>query len=603
MASLKISDSAFGDLGVTIVEAIDLQLISQQLSSLLGMTYQYDSLDVSEVTRPGLSVQGLGLAGSVVTVGSFGLFDPQAPVTGFSALGLSANTIAAQGLSYAIRAADILANEEETVLSFDAALNTVDFSGTGTAPIEVSVTETGQFDDPGSDFPYRGFQVIGNAGDNLFYGNHISNQSYYGSDAFFAGEGNDTIHGGFGSELLEGGAGDDLLFGDQGDDLLLGHLQGDASGAGEDVLYGGAGFDELVAGAGNDALFAGEDNDTLTGGAGRDRFYAVENYDIPTGQVIFDIEAGPLPVFVTTGESIADSADFQNTVTDFVAGTDTLVLAIDDSLAQVGSAVEFEQVNVDGASGRELTFTVSDNGVPVDEVALLDTQAAVTAGDVLVQVLQSDLVLDQDLDHELSFPMNNGFEALSFEVRYTEASQSNALDGIDRFEALQVELPGAAQAGPHAGQDKFDLRALEVDFGPEAIEDILFSTGEDYGSFIFEDFEEGDPPLEDFFFDAEAGVDRALHVEAIDYYNAGSATAIAAYVDADGNGDYDAGTDLTFIVESLLDDEGSFYGEFNPLTAQDLYNDSGDGSGTGIFIFNDEQNDLWFNDLPPEPQP
>ncbi|NEO84420.1 MAG: hypothetical protein F6J87_09225 [Spirulina sp. SIO3F2] len=95
------------------------------------------------------------------------------------------------------------------------------------------------------------------------------------------GAGNDILTGTSKSVTLDGGSGNDTLTGSSQDDILMG-------GAGNDTLSGGGGVDVLLGGAGND---------TLTGGSGAD-------------------------VFVLGSGS--------NTITDFLSGTDKIVIDTSD---------------------------------------------------------------------------------------------------------------------------------------------------------------------------------------------------------------------------------------------------------------------------------
>jgi Ca2+-binding RTX toxin-like protein len=78
--------------------------------------------------------------------------------------------------------------------------------------------------------------------------------------------------------------------------------------AGANKLSGLAGNDSLVGNAGNDQLFGGLGNDKLTGGTGSDRF-------------VFDTKLGSTNL---------------DTVTDFIKGTDKIVLD-DDIFAKLGT--------------------------------------------------------------------------------------------------------------------------------------------------------------------------------------------------------------------------------------------------------------------------
>ena len=130
--------------------------------------------------------------------------------------------------------------------------------------------------------------VTGNRAANRLEGNAGSDWlgGEAGRDQLLGGAGADSLHGNEGADLLVGGGGRDTLLGGERRDRLHGI-------SGDDRLDGGAGDDALLGGFGDNVLLGGEGHDRLSGGLGADRF-------------VFD--AG------------------QDTVTDFDAGRDTLVL-------------------------------------------------------------------------------------------------------------------------------------------------------------------------------------------------------------------------------------------------------------------------------------
>lgn len=98
---------------------------------------------------------------------------------------------------------------------------------------------------------------------------------------FFGGVGNETVLGGALSDLLQARGGSDLLSGGAGDDFLYGNIGGFIADAGTDTMTGGTGSDRFG--------FEGLSNLTESPpGAGRDK------------------------------------------ITDFVAGTDKILLAVED---------------------------------------------------------------------------------------------------------------------------------------------------------------------------------------------------------------------------------------------------------------------------------
>lgn len=145
-----------------------------------------------------------------------------------------------------------------------------------------------------------------------------------GNDTIRGLGGNDTLNGAEGNDDLDGGDGNDYLIGGAGDDTLQGGMNADTleGGAGNDVLRGGKGFDSIDGGDGNDTIYSGLGQDTLTGGAGAD-------------------------VFVLRGEDPNFPGALKApTITDFVAGTDTI--AIEGATADEITAALTAQTTVDG---------------------------------------------------------------------------------------------------------------------------------------------------------------------------------------------------------------------------------------------------------------
>ncbi|MBD2195080.1 MULTISPECIES: RHS repeat-associated core domain-containing protein [Calothrix] len=162
-----------------------------------------------------------------------------------------------------------------------------------------------------------------------------------GTDALYGEAGNDTLDGGVDRDRLEGGDGNDILRGGAGDDNDERLVAGVKYGG----LYGDAGNDQLFGDAGNDWLAGGAGNDTLTGGTGIDKF-------------VFDI-----------GTAFTTSAMGSDRITDFVTGTDKIVLdkttftALTTSAGSNLNASEFAVINestngatVAGASIARMVF-------------------------------------------------------------------------------------------------------------------------------------------------------------------------------------------------------------------------------------------------------
>lgn len=139
----------------------------------------------------------------------------------------------------------------------------------------VSITEEGDFSDPGGEEPAAGNDSLTGTerGDVLFGGG--------GNDTLIGLEGPDTLNGELGSDRLEGGGNNDILNGGADDDLLIAGegrdtLVGDS---GNDDLQGEGGFDLLEGGTGNDSLNGGNGDDTLVGGSGTDVLVESGNVD------------------------------------------------------------------------------------------------------------------------------------------------------------------------------------------------------------------------------------------------------------------------------------------------------------------------------------
>jgi Ca2+-binding RTX toxin-like protein len=172
-----------------------------------------------------------------------------------------------------------------------------------------------------------------------------------GNDTLSGGDGDDVLDGGRGADVLNGGAGSDtasyvsadagvtadlshsaMNAGDAAGDRYLSienlkgsnhadNLTGDQrnnmldGGAGDDRLAGGSGSDTLIGGEGHDWLDGGAWKDVLTGGAGNDRFY------------------------------FANAADAGDTITDFQAGHDKIVLSAEGFGIAPNQHVAFESTD------------------------------------------------------------------------------------------------------------------------------------------------------------------------------------------------------------------------------------------------------------------
>ena len=153
-----------------------------------------------------------------------------------------------------------------------------------------------------------------------------------GDDSIDAGAGSDYINGNAGADDLDGGADSDRIFGGMGDDTIVG-----GTGDGNDSVNGNKGDDDISGGAGDDSLRGGADDDTVSGG---------DDDDIVQGDLGDDSLSGDAGIDLLTGGDGADTFAFADgdaglpgssglvdTITDFTAGTDFIVIAGHDAPA------------------------------------------------------------------------------------------------------------------------------------------------------------------------------------------------------------------------------------------------------------------------------
>ena len=204
-------------------------------------------------------------------------------------------------------------------------------------------------------------QIFGNQGDDVLNGDT-------GTDRIFGGQGSDTVIGGAGRDFIEGNRETDLLFGLDGNDIIRGNL-------GNDLVFGGNGDDILDGNRNSDQVFGGDGNDMLDGGtvtAGE------ENIDILTGG---------------NGNDVFSLRPANNTltITDYVDGTDTFTIVVDD---------------------------------PLDPVVLANTGLPVTAADITAQVVGTNT--------ELTFIDNDGnLQTIAVLQDFTDATLIDPTDFVD----------------------------------------------------------------------------------------------------------------------------------------------------------------------------
>ena len=150
-----------------------------------------------------------------------------------------------------------------------------------------------------------------------------------GLDIIDGGNGNDLLFADFGlfngstytrqaknttfAETINGGEGNDTIHGEDGDDLLSGD-------AGNDIIYGYQGADAIDGGGGSDTIDGGGGSDTMTGGTGADTFkYYYE-------------------------------ASFGDNITDFVSGTDHIIIDAGADIQNIGQLAQGVQQSIETSS-------------------------------------------------------------------------------------------------------------------------------------------------------------------------------------------------------------------------------------------------------------
>lgn len=139
---------------------------------------------------------------------------------------------------------------------------------------------------------------------------------YMPNNIIKSGAGYNILTGGLNADTLTGGTGIDTLMAGAGDDSLAG-------GANNDSLDGGIGNDMLDGGDGLDTLIGGEGTDVLTGGAGADKF----SYLSATDAALLRKLSGSPDAVTGASQTVAPNMSSMDIITDFVSGTDKIVLS------------------------------------------------------------------------------------------------------------------------------------------------------------------------------------------------------------------------------------------------------------------------------------
>ena len=253
-------------------------------------------------------------------------------------------------------------------------------------------------------------------------------------DLINGGLGNDTIRGLGGNDTLNGAEGDDSIDGGDGNDYLIG-------GAGNDTLEGGKGADTLEGGAGNDVLRGGKGHDSIVGGDGNDTIYSGYGQDTLTGGAGSD-------VFVLKGKQDAanPSAIVAPTITDFVAGTDSIVVE-GVTTAEITTALA-GQTTVEGG----VSFKIGDGTIVVKGTGLIALTAANVTNVIPAAPLPSQtFVLTTGVDN---FTGGTGDDVFNAYINTTTAttgqttfSGADVLNGAEGTDRLNLTVEGANAAG------------------------------------------------------------------------------------------------------------------------------------------------------------
>ena len=317
-----------------------LRVLELTLTAPTAIAYTDTALDDS-FTTASATLSATDPEGDTLTYGLQGGTLNGTTVTRSGTYGtLSLNT--ASG-AYTYTPNDAAIEASSANVSEDFTVSASDGTNSVTQTLTVNLTQNGTTETTGNDV------LTGSAGAERFDA-LAGNDTVYGlggDDTLLGGAGNDSLDGGSGNDTLTGGAGSDTYIVDSSADLIretatsttdidtvraamtytlsdklerltltgTGNTKGNGNAL-ENVITGNTGNNVMAGGAGEDTLFGGDGNDTLFGSAGDDRLTGGNGND----WFMFN----------------AISSTNRDTVTDFIKGTDKIVLD-DDVYAKLGT--------------------------------------------------------------------------------------------------------------------------------------------------------------------------------------------------------------------------------------------------------------------------
>ncbi|WP_374764480.1 beta strand repeat-containing protein [Yunchengibacter salinarum] len=273
----------------------------------------------------------------------------------------------------------------------------------------------------------------------------------HGDDVIGDGGAN-QVFGAAGDDTIGLGDGNDLAFGDAGNDLIDGGLDNDRldGGSGADTLRGGANDDTLTGGTGDDSLFGGSFDDRLIGGRGADTL----NGGVGNDTAVFAQNSGAFTI-AFEGDSV--------TVTDDRGDTDVLIdveqIAFADGVFQLDSdnqaptaTDDADSVSESGTVSIDVTANDSDpEGQPLSVVSL-DLEG--TSGTASVDPDTGAVIYDP----------NGAFNGLSVGETATDTFNYTVSDGLQTSTGtVTVTIQG--EGGISVALQDVEERDLGADVG------------------------------------------------------------------------------------------------------------------------------------------